>query len=155
MADDNVKIGVIACSGEEMLGGTISRLVTRKMMEQLRADNTVTLCLPLFLAGGEEERAFAVAYPTITVDGCEKCCAKRATEKLSGPVSASVVVTELMNQELAHAPVLTEKEISPEIEEAVKAVQRDLVTKFDLIRARAMADGIENDGSFKGCGCGS
>ena len=29
-------IGIIACSGEECLGGTISRLAVRKMMETLR-----------------------------------------------------------------------------------------------------------------------
>ena len=75
------KVGVLSCSGEECLGGTISRLATRKMIETLRIGKTVTLCLPLYIAGGEEERFFAKAYPVITVDGCRKCCAKRATEK--------------------------------------------------------------------------
>lgn len=28
-------IGIIACSGEECLGGTLSRLAVRKMMEEL------------------------------------------------------------------------------------------------------------------------
>ena len=51
-----IKVGVISCSGEECLGGTISRLATRKVLEELTFIDTVTLCLPLYLAGGKEER---------------------------------------------------------------------------------------------------
>lgn len=89
------KVGVISCSGEGCVEGTISRVATRKVLEQLRPDQTVTICLPLFLAGGEEERAFARYYPTITVDGCEKLCAKVGTERYSGKVASSIVVTDL------------------------------------------------------------
>ena len=78
------KVGVISCSGEGCVEGTISRVATRMALEQLRPDQTVTICLPLFLAGGKEERAFARYYPTITVDGCEKKCAKVGTERYSG-----------------------------------------------------------------------
>lgn len=89
------KVGVISCSGEGCVEGTISRVATRMVLEQLRPDRTVTICLPLFLAGGGEERAFARYYPTITVDGCEKLCAKVGTERYSGKVASSVVVTDL------------------------------------------------------------
>jgi hypothetical protein len=66
-----------------------------KVLEQLRPGETVTICLPLFLAGGEGDRAFARFYPTIAVDGCELRCAARATEMYSGKPAASIVVTEL------------------------------------------------------------
>ena len=89
------KVGVISCSGEGCVEGTISRVATRMALEQLRPDQTVTICLPLFLAGGEEERAFARYYPTITVDGCEKLCAKVGTERYSGKAASSIVVTDL------------------------------------------------------------
>ncbi len=56
----------------------------------------MTICLPLFLAGGEGDRAFARFYPTIAVDGCDKRCAARATEQFSGKPAASVVVTDLL-----------------------------------------------------------
>ena len=90
------KVGIIACSGEEMAEGTVTRLAALKVLEQLRPDDTVTICLPLFLAGGEGDRAFARFYPTIAVDGCELRCAARATEQYSGKPAASVVVTDLV-----------------------------------------------------------
>jgi uncharacterized metal-binding protein len=89
------KIGLIACSGEELPEGTVTRRAVRKVLETLRPDDTVTLCLPLFLAGGEGEQAFARFYPTIAVDGCDKRCAARATEKYSAKPAASIVVTDV------------------------------------------------------------
>jgi hypothetical protein len=88
------KVGLVSCSGEEMAEGTVTRLATRKVLENLRPDDTVTICLPLFLAGGEGERAFARSYPTITIDGCEKRCAAKGTERYSGKPAESIVVTE-------------------------------------------------------------
>jgi uncharacterized metal-binding protein len=89
------KVGIVACSGEEMPEGTVTRLAALKVLEQLRPGETVTICLPLFLAGGEGDRAFARFYPTIAVDGCDKRCAARATEMHSGKPAASIVVTDL------------------------------------------------------------
>lgn len=89
------KVGIISCSGEGCVEGTISRVATRLVLERLRPNETVTICLPLFLAGGREERTFARDYPTITVDGCEKSCAKIGTERYSGKPASSIIVTEL------------------------------------------------------------
>ena len=92
------KIGLIACSGEELAEGTVTRRAVRRVLETLRPDDTVTLCLPLFLAGGEGERAFARHYPTIAVDGCAKQCAALATEKYSARPAAAIVVREIADE---------------------------------------------------------
>jgi hypothetical protein len=62
----------------------------------MRPNDTVTICLPLFLAGGEGDRAFARFYPTIALDGCDKRCAARATEMFSSKPAASILVTDLI-----------------------------------------------------------
>lgn len=90
------KVGIISCSGEEIPEGTVARQAVRRVLEALRPQQTVTLCLPLFLAGEEGERRFAREHPTITVDGCPKLCAKRGTEKYSGKVSASLVISDIL-----------------------------------------------------------
>ncbi len=89
------KIGLVSCCGEEMAEGTITRLATRKLLETLRPDDTVTICLPLFLAGGEGDRSFARFLPTIAIDGCDKRCAAKGTERYSSKPAVSVVVTEI------------------------------------------------------------
>jgi uncharacterized metal-binding protein len=90
------KVGIVACSGEEMAEGTVTRLAALRVLEQMRPNETVTICLPLFLAGGEGDRAFARFYPTIAIDGCDKRCAARGTEMYSGKPAASIVVTEVI-----------------------------------------------------------
>jgi len=92
------KVGIVACSGEELAEGTVTRLAALKVLEQLRPNDTVTICLPLFLAGGEGDRAFARFYPTIAVDGCAERCAARATEMYSGKPAASIVVSDLVSE---------------------------------------------------------
>src|SRR5512142_1348022 len=97
------KVGIVACSGEELAEGTVTRLAALKVLEDLRPAQTVTICLPLFLAGGEGDRAFAKFYPTIAIDGCDKRCAARATELYSNKPAASLLVDDVIAEHgLAH-----------------------------------------------------
>ncbi len=98
------KVGIVACSGEELAEGTVTRLAALKVLEQLRPADTVTICLPLFLAGGEGDRAFARFYPTIAVDGCALRCAARGTEMYSSKPAVSLVVSELVQQKGLERP---------------------------------------------------
>ncbi|MHB1457893.1 MAG: putative zinc-binding protein [Armatimonadota bacterium] len=134
MSEETMKVGVISCSGEEIPEGTISRLATRRVLELLRAGNTVTICLPLFLAGNEAEREFARTHPTITVDGCSKMCAKHATEKYSGTVSASLVVSDILNDGSAGYTRST-KDRTDADKEAVWAVSERIASEVDALLA--------------------
>jgi hypothetical protein len=146
-----LKVGIISCSGEECLGGTISRLATRMVLEELKMISTVTLCLPLYLAGGEEERNFAKVFPTISVDGCDKLCAKRSTEKYSGKINGSIDVSTLIGKENAlntktvRARDLTEEHIS-----MVEEVAGEIVKMISNLPADSYSGK-----TFRGCGCGS
>src|SRR5512136_2265017 len=99
------KVGIVACSGEELPEGTITRLAALRVLEQLRPNDTVTICLPLFLAGGEGDRAFARFYPTIAVDGCELRCGYRATEKFSNTPAASIMVRDVIEENKTGTPL--------------------------------------------------
>ncbi len=90
------KIGVVSCSGEACVEGTVSRIATHLVLERLGSERVVTLCLPLFLAGEKGERLFAQTFPTIAVDGCNKKCAKIAIEKYSGKTASSIVVEDIL-----------------------------------------------------------
>ena len=129
MADK--RIGVVGCSGEECLGGTISRLVVRKMLEELRPGITTSLCLPLFIAGGEEERRFADKYPTIAIDGCSKCCAKRAIEKFSSKVAGSIDICQIIGEEAAMDKPLSTRNLTDKNLEYVKQVSDKTCEIFD------------------------
>jgi len=130
-----MKVGIISCSGEEIPEGTISRIATRMVLEKLRPEETVTICLPLFLAGGEEERQFAKNFPTIAVDGCEKMCAKLATDKLSGKTDSVIVVSDYLKNQGIKAPDkrrnFTEKEMK-----IAEKVAEEIAKRVDEILKR-------------------
>ena len=133
------KVGIISCSGEGCIEGTISRIATRIVLERLRPHHTVTICLPLFIAGGLEERTFASNYPTITVEGCSKKCAKKGTEKFSGQVSDAVVVTELIEkQELREAG--SRRELNTNGMNIAFKIAEEVAKKVDILGARKSHD---------------
>jgi uncharacterized metal-binding protein len=132
MSDKPGKVGIISCSGEAIPGGTISRVACRKVLDELRPGKSVTICLPLFIAGGEEERMFADLFPTITVDGCEKRCAAKGTEKLSGKPTKTIVVTELLEKKGLPAP-LRLRNLGEGEKMAVQAVAEEIAAAIDQI----------------------
>jgi len=127
-----LKVGIVSCSGEAVPGGTISRIASRMVLDELRPDATVTICLPLFIAGGQEERDFAATYPTITVDGCEKRCAQKSTEKLSGKPSKSLLIPEILEKQGIEKPTSLRK-LKPEEKAAVQVVAEAIARAVDEI----------------------
>jgi len=156
MAEAVSKVGIISCSGEEIPEGTIARQAVRRVLEGLRPQQTVTLCLPLFLAGEVGERRFASEHPTITVDGCDKLCAKRGTEKYSGAVSASLVVTDILGGRARGCHRSTRNADTAD-EQAVWLVAERIASEVDHLAAQVTPAEANEDSAAGGarCSCGS
>jgi uncharacterized metal-binding protein len=155
MSTEVTKVGIISCSGEALAEGTISRLATRRVLELLRPNATVTLCLPLFLAGNDAERNFARTHPTITIDGCSKQCAKWGTEKHSGPVNAALVVSNILGTESAGCH-RSARNVSQVDKEAVWAVAERIAAEVDSVLAEvAPGDVAVAEASAGQCACSS
>jgi uncharacterized metal-binding protein len=155
MSTEVTKVGIISCSGEALAEGTISRLATRRVLELLRPDATVTLCLPLFLAGNDAERNFARTHSTITIDGCAKQCAKWGTEKHSGPVSGALVVSDILGTESTGCH-RSARDASQTDKEAVWAVAERIAAEVDSVLAEvAPGDVAVAEASAGQCACSS
>jgi len=157
------KVGIVACSGEELPGGTVTRLAALRVLEELRPSETVTICLPLFLAGGEGDRAFARFYPTIAVDGCEKRCAARATELYSNKPAATFTVDEIVTRRELPPPQGLRR-LTPESRAVVDALAEEIAAEVDRLLAARWS---RSEGAFlesqvapdkvstDACACGS
>lgn len=154
MAEQQIKVGIVSCSGEDLCEGTISRLAARRVLEELRPAQTVTICLPLFLAGDEQERAFARFYPTIVVDGCEKRCAKRGTEAHSGPVSAALVVSEVLPADMQLSGERSGRKLTSTDLAAVGLVAGRIAREVDAVLAAGGGTAVPIDESAEAvCSC--
>ena len=129
------KVGIVSCSGEDLPEGTISRIATRIVLEKLRPNDTVTICLPLFLAGSEDERAFARVFPTIAIDGCDKRCAEVGTKKYSGKPVATIVVSEIM-QKYPYLKAKSRGKLSAKGKELALKVAEEIAAKVDEVLER-------------------
>ena len=123
------KVGIVSCSGEDMPEGTISRIATLEVLLKRKPFDTTTICLPLFVAGGEGDRLFAKNYPTITVDGCEKLCAKKATEKYSGKVTCSINVKDFIKD----TKICNKRNLNSQEKEIASKVADEISNKVDGI----------------------
>ena len=129
------KIGLISCSGEGLCEGMISRVATRRILEE--RDDVITICLPLFLAGGQEEREFAKENPCITVDGCDKMCAAKGV-KMYGKVhpKSSIVISEIMENG-KHSRPKSKSRIEPEDEKLVHETMKIINKEIDRVKEEA------------------
>jgi uncharacterized metal-binding protein len=127
-----LKVGIVSCSGEDLPEGTVSRVACRKVLDELRPGLTVTICLPLFIAGGKGEREFASKFPTITVDGCEKMCAAKSTEKLSAKPAKSLLIPEILERRGIGAPA-NRRHLGAQEKAAVEAVAQEIAEAVDEV----------------------
>ena len=137
MSAEIQKVGIVSCSGESIAEGTISRLATRRVLEVLRPGKTVTICLPLFVAGNEGEQNFAKTHPTIVIDGCAKQCARYATEQLSGPVSGALIVSEILGTAMTGCG-RSSRDSSNADKESVSTVAEHLAAQVDRVLAETI-----------------
>ena len=91
-------IGILSCSGEEFPGVTVSRIATRQVLDEL-PNNSTTICVPLFLAGDNQEQDFVKKFPCITVDGCERQCAARSVEHLGKTPVKEFIINNFFTEE--------------------------------------------------------
>lgn len=128
------KIGLISCSGEGLSEGMISRVATRRILGE--RDDVVTICLPLFLAGGQEERDFAKDNPCITVDGCGKMCAAKGV-KMYGKVQprSSIVISEIIERD-RHLKPKSKSKIEPEDEKLVHETMKIINKEIEKVKEK-------------------
>lgn len=125
------KVGLISCSGEACSGGNISRAATLEVLHHLKPNETVTICLPLFLAGDEAEREFAKKFPTITIDGCSKLCAGKGTTKYSSKPAIEMNLEDYLED---YCENQDERWMINASDNAVTKIAQDIATHVDRLR---------------------
>ncbi len=132
------------------------------MLHETRPGKTVTICLPLFLAGGEGDRAFARFHPTITIDGCDLRCAARGTEMYSGKPTASIVISDLV-AECSLGKVEGRRQLNAAGKQAVDVAAQRLTDFVDeilgapalVVPNSVVAEPKPAQARSVGCACGS
>ncbi|MEQ8201109.1 MAG: putative zinc-binding protein [Syntrophomonadaceae bacterium] len=134
MGKKPVRVAIVPCNGEELCEGTVTRFATRKVLEELRPGQTVTMCMPLFTVGDEKQRTFTHRIATVTLDGCDKkCCTTSAAQQQGRPIHPLVVSEILARQgaKLSGDP----QHLSAADHKLVDLVAEEVAAKVDSIIA--------------------
>ena len=124
------KVIVIPCSGIGKSLGTVGRAATYKVIEQLRPNDTRTVCLALLTMGDPEARRLVKENPCISIDGCPAQCSKKNIEASKGDLTYSLMVTDILRENRGLKPegVI---QLNAQGEKLAEIVARKIVEKVD------------------------
>ncbi len=129
---ENHRVVVVPCSGIGKSLGTVGRVATYKVVEQLKPKKTRTVCLALLTMGDADALGLVRENPCIAVDGCPAQCSKKNIEASMGKLAYNVVVTDFLrrNRSLKPEGVI---ELNDQGDKLAEIIARDLSEKVDEI----------------------
>jgi len=107
-----------------------------KVLEELRPNQTVLICLPALAAEVEEDVEFVRDYPSIILDGCEKKCAEKVFTKFKSNIKGIFSVSDYR----VKYPKLKPKsiiDIGPDGAKLAQIIAEDIAKKVDEVLAHA------------------
>jgi len=91
-------IFIIPCSGIGKAFGTISREAAYHVVEDLRKEETDTLCLSLLVIGDEDSSQLVQSHRCIAIDGCPLECAKKNLQLIGAKLTTNFRVVDLLKE---------------------------------------------------------
>jgi len=135
-----IKVGISACTGFDYPEASITRIIAYKVLEELRPDETVLICLPALAADVEEDIEFGEKYPVIVIEGCNKiCCTKIFEEKkLAHNIKYVYNIHELIKEypdlQISSSLLLTSKpQVSSNLEKFMDKIAKKIVQDIDQL----------------------
>jgi len=128
------KVVIIPCSGIGKSLGTVGRVATYKVTDQLRPKETRTACLALLTVGDAQTAQLVKENPCIAIDGCPAQCSKKNIEASKGNLVHCITVTDVLreNRKLKPEGVI---ELNIEGDKLAEIIAKNIAEKVDEILA--------------------
>ena len=130
---DKDRVLIVPCSGIGKAFGSVGREATYVVVEELRPEETETVCLARLTLDDEESHGLVRGRQTIAIDGCPKACARISIEQAGGTPSATFRVFDVFraHKELRVAQV---SDIGDNGRELARILAEEIATKVDELR---------------------
>lgn len=93
---DDKKVAIVPCTGMGKALGTVARQVAYKVVDELRPEKTVLICIPSLTAGVGQYKSLLQKYPSIILDGCVERCATKIVSKNRGMMRAKLFLPQMI-----------------------------------------------------------
>ena len=93
---EDKKVAIVACTGMGKALGTVARQVAYKVVDELRPEKTILICIPSLTAGIGAYKSLLQKYPAVILDGCVERCATKITTKNRGLIRAKIFLPQMI-----------------------------------------------------------
>lgn len=91
---DREKIAIIACAGMDKALGSVARVCAFKIVEKLRPNKTILICIPPLVADVKPHSELTKKNPVITIDGCAERCATKIAARSGAKIRGRIFVPQ-------------------------------------------------------------
>lgn len=125
------KVAIISCAGMDKALGSVTRACAFKVMEKLRPNETVLICIPPLVADVKPYSELIKEYPVILIDGCAERCATKIAAKNGAKIRGRVFIPQSI-QKYGLKPN-TASDIGPEGEELAEKIAEEIAVQIDKL----------------------
>lgn len=125
------QVAIVACTGMSKSLGTVARQVAYKVVEDLRPEKTVLICIPSLAANVGEYKNHLRDYPSIILDGCVERCATKIISENNGSIKGKLFLPQLLKKYGLKPASRTE--IGSEGEQLVTKIAEEVATMVDKL----------------------
>ncbi len=125
------KVAIVACAGMDKPLGSVARACAFKVVEDLKPEDSVLVCIPPLVAGVNPHSEWIRKYPTITIDGCSERCATKIVAKSGGKIRGRVFLPQSVQKHRLKPE--TSEEIGSDGEELAEKIAEDTALLINKI----------------------
>ena len=125
------KVAIISCAGMDKALGSVARACALKVVERLRPNETVLICIPPLVADVKPYSELIKKYPVILIDGCAERCATKIATKNGAKMRGRVFIPQSV-QKYGLKPN-TASDIGPEGEELAEKIAEEIAVQIDKL----------------------
>jgi len=125
------KVAIISCAGMDKALGSVARACAFKVVERLRPNETVLVCIPPLVADVKPYSELIKKYPAILIDGCAERCATKIAAKNGAKIRGRVSIPQSV-QKYSLKPN-TASDIGPEGEKLAEKIAEEISVQIDKL----------------------
>ena len=125
------KVAIISCAGMDKALGSVARACALKVVERLRPNETVLICIPPLVADVKPYSELIKEYPVILIDGCAERCATKIAAKNGAKIRGRVLIPQSV-QKYGLKPN-TASDIGPEGEKLAEKIAEEIALQIDKL----------------------
>jgi len=128
------KVAIIPCAGMDKALGSVARACAFRVVEKLRPDKAVLVCIPPLVAGVKPYSEIVKTHPSITIDGCAERCATKIAVKNGARIRGRILIPESVQKH--NLKPNSASDIGLDGEKLAEKIAEEIVAEIDRIAGK-------------------